>query len=98
MATGAWYDPVSLPGEPHGVCVAGNPNMVTRDIGTSRLAQACTGQLCLAQVSPFDGEPPAGHGYDPPVIRTASVSESDPRPERSARCRSAVRGSYAVLL
>ncbi len=66
MATGAWYDPVSLPGEPHAVCVAGNPNMVTRDVGTSRLAQACTGQLCLVQVTPFEGTPPAGHGYDPP--------------------------------
>ena len=66
MATGAWYDPVPLPGEPHAVCVAGNPNMVTRDVGTSRLAQACTGQLCLVQVTPFVGEPPAGQGYDPP--------------------------------
>jgi biotin/methionine sulfoxide reductase len=68
MATGAWYDPVSLPGEPHPVCVAGNPNMVTHDIGTSRLAQGCTGQLCLVQVTPFTGEPPAGHGYAPPPL------------------------------
>jgi len=66
MATGAWYDPVPVPGEPYPVCVAGNPNMVTRDIGTSRLAQACTGQLCLVQVSPFEGEAPSGRGYDPP--------------------------------
>lgn len=70
MATGAWYDPVPVPGEPHEVCVAGNPNMVTRDVGTSRLAQACTGQLCLVQVSPFEGEPPSGHGYDPPESPT----------------------------
>lgn len=68
MATGAWYDPVSLPGEPHPVCVAGNPNMVTRDVGTSRLAQGCTGQLCLVEVTPFAGEPPAGRGYAPPPI------------------------------
>ena len=70
MATGAWYDPVPLPGEPYPVCVAGNPNMVTRDIGTSSLAQACTGQLCLVQVSRLDGAPPAGHGYDPPESPT----------------------------
>lgn len=70
MATGAWYDPVLLPGEPHPVCVAGNPNMVTRDIGTSRLAQGCTGQLCLVQVSRFDGAAPPGHGYAPPPIVT----------------------------
>jgi len=66
MATGAWYDPVSLPGERMPVCAAGNPNMVTRDVGTSRLAQACTGQLCLVQITPFAGDPPAGRGYDPP--------------------------------
>jgi biotin/methionine sulfoxide reductase len=71
MATGAWYDPVTVPGEPLPICVAGNPNMVTRDVGTSRLAQACTGQLCLVEVSPFAGTPPAGHGYDPPLTRSA---------------------------
>jgi biotin/methionine sulfoxide reductase len=68
MATGAWYDPVPLPDEPDPVCVAGNPNMVTRDIGTSRLAQGCTGQLCLVEVTPFMGEPPAGRGYAPPAM------------------------------
>jgi biotin/methionine sulfoxide reductase len=68
MATGAWYDPDTLPGEPLPIGVAGNPNMVTRDVGTSRLAQACTGQLCLVEVSPFSGTPPAGHGHDPPPI------------------------------
>jgi biotin/methionine sulfoxide reductase len=66
MATGAWYDPVTLPGESQAVCVAGNPNLVTRDIGTSRLAQGCTGQLCLVQVAPVTDVPPAGHGYAPP--------------------------------
>jgi biotin/methionine sulfoxide reductase len=66
MATGAWYDPVEIPGERYAVCAAGNPNMVTRDVGTSRLAQGCTGQLCLVQVEPFEGEPPSGHGYAPP--------------------------------
>ena len=69
MATGAWYDPVLLPGELDPVCVAGNPNMVTRDVGTSRLAQGCTGQLCLVQVSAFVGEAPAGHGYGPPPMQ-----------------------------
>jgi biotin/methionine sulfoxide reductase len=68
MATGAWYDPVSVPDEPYPVCAAGNPNMVTRDVGTSRLAQGCTGQLCLVQVSRFDGDAPTGRGYDPPTI------------------------------
>ena len=86
MATGAWYDPVPLPGEPHEVCVAGNPNMVTRDIGTSRLAQACTGQLCLVQVSRFEGEAPAGRGYDPPESPTPLTAAR--REHRLRRCPS----------
>jgi biotin/methionine sulfoxide reductase len=68
MATGAWYDPVEVPGERYAVCAAGNPNMVTRDVGTSRLAQGCTGQLCLVQIELFEGEPPSGHGYAPPSL------------------------------
>lgn len=68
VATGAWYDPVDIPGEVDGLCVNGNPNAVTRDIGTSRLAQGCIGQLCLVQVTKFDGEPPKGRGYGPPGI------------------------------
>jgi biotin/methionine sulfoxide reductase len=67
MATGAWYDPVTLSGEAQTVCVAGNPNLVTRDIGTSRLAQGCTGQLCLVQVTPVAEMPPVRHGYAPPL-------------------------------
>jgi biotin/methionine sulfoxide reductase len=58
--TGAWYDPVD------GLCVAGNPNSVTRDAGTSRLAQASTGQLCLVEVERFTGAIPAGRGHAAP--------------------------------
>jgi len=68
LPTGAWFDPVRITGEDRPVCGAGNPNMVTRDIGTSKLAQGCTGQLCLVQVERFDGDVPPGHGYDPPAV------------------------------
>ncbi|MBI4190539.1 MAG: molybdopterin-dependent oxidoreductase [Betaproteobacteria bacterium] len=68
VPTGAWYDPVDLRGEPEGLCVHGNVNTVTRNIGTSRLAQGCTGQLCLVQVERFRGHPPRGRGYGPPVL------------------------------
>lgn len=67
VPTGAWYDPVDIPGEPEGLCVHGNVNTVTRDVGTSRLAQGCTGQLCLVQVQRFEGNPPVGRGYGAPV-------------------------------
>ena len=34
LPTGAWYDPVD-PDEDKPLCVHGNPNVLTRDIGTS---------------------------------------------------------------
>jgi biotin/methionine sulfoxide reductase len=46
LSTGAWYDPAD-PAAETPFCVHGNPNVLTRDAGTSRLAQGCTGQLTL---------------------------------------------------
>jgi biotin/methionine sulfoxide reductase len=61
MATGAWYDP-----DETGLCRAGNPNVLTRDKGTSSLAQGPTAQTCLVDVERFEGEPPPVTAYDPP--------------------------------
>ncbi|WP_289628451.1 molybdopterin dinucleotide binding domain-containing protein, partial [Escherichia coli] len=48
LPTGAWYDPQGDDtDEP--LCVHGNPNVLTRDIGTSRLAQGCCGQVTTVQ-------------------------------------------------
>ena len=44
LSTGAWYDPED-PTADKPLCVHGNPNVLTRDAGTSKLAQGCTGQL-----------------------------------------------------
>src|SRR3954471_3691230 len=65
LATGAWYDPED-PSAETPFCVHGNPNALTRDAGTSRLAQGCTGQLCLVEIERFDGEPPPVRAFDPP--------------------------------
>ncbi len=65
LATGAWYDPED-PAADAPLCVHGNPNVLTRDIGTSRLAQGCTGQLCLVEIERFDGPPPPIKAFDPP--------------------------------
>src|SRR4051794_10262255 len=65
LATGAWYDPVD-PGAETPFCGHGNPNVLTRDAGTSRLAQGCTGQLCLVEIERFDGEKPPVRAFDPP--------------------------------
>ncbi|UXY11211.1 molybdopterin-dependent oxidoreductase [Kosakonia sp. ML.JS2a] len=55
LPTGAWYDPVDpLAARP--LCRHGNPNVLTRDIGTSSLGQGCSGQITVVQVSLFTGD------------------------------------------
>ena len=65
LPTGAWYDPDDAQSE-SALCVHGNPNVLTRDAGTSRLTQGCTGQLCAIQVERFTGNLPPIRAYDPP--------------------------------
>jgi len=72
LSTGAWYDPHDLGAEPP-FCVHGNPNVLTRDAGTSRLAQGCTGQLTLVEIERFDGPAPPVKAFDPPPGATPSV-------------------------
>ncbi len=46
MATGAWYTPQGRR------CIKGNPNVLTLDKGTSRLAQGPIAHSCLVEVQP----------------------------------------------
>jgi len=66
LPTGAWYDPVE-PGAVKPVCRHGNPNVLTRDIGTSSLAQGCTGQITVVKVRKFNGELPPMQAFIPPA-------------------------------
>ncbi|MDE2158422.1 MAG: molybdopterin-dependent oxidoreductase, partial [Burkholderiales bacterium] len=66
LPTGAWYDPED-PAARSPMCVHGNPNMLTRDVGTSSLGQGCSGQLTAVQVERWAGELPPIRAYDPPV-------------------------------
>ena len=68
IPTGAWYDPED-PDEDEPLCVHGNPNVLTRDVGTSALAQGCTGQLTTVQVERFEGNLPPIKAFDPPEVR-----------------------------
>ncbi len=68
LSTGAWYDPLD-PADPDSLCVHGNPNVLTPDIGTSSLSHGCTGQHVLVQIEKFDGAPAAGQG-----VRSARAS------------------------
>jgi biotin/methionine sulfoxide reductase len=65
LSTGAWYDPLD-PADPDAMCVHGNPNVLTFDRGTSRLAQGCAGQHALVEVEPWTGPLPPIRAYDPP--------------------------------
>jgi biotin/methionine sulfoxide reductase len=65
LSTGAWYDPED-PEAATPLCVHGNPNVLTRDAGTSRLAQGCTGQLSLIEIERFAGALPRIKAFDPP--------------------------------
>jgi biotin/methionine sulfoxide reductase len=65
LPTGAWYDPAD-PADPESMCVHGNPNVLTEDVGTSSLAQGCTGAHVLVEVEKYRGTPPLAH--EPPVL------------------------------
>ena len=69
LPTGAWFDPED-PAEDNSPCVHGNPNVLTRDVGTSSLAQGCTGQLTVVEVERFTGNLPPVRAHEPPVAAT----------------------------
>jgi predicted molibdopterin-dependent oxidoreductase YjgC len=45
LSTGTWYDP-----DADGNCRHGNPNVLTADLPTSQLSQACSGQHTLVEI------------------------------------------------
>ena len=72
LPTGAWYDPEDAD-EDNPLCVHGNPNVLTRDIGTSSLAQGCSGQLTTVQVERFGGNLPPIKTFDPPALHVMTA-------------------------
>jgi biotin/methionine sulfoxide reductase len=65
MPTGAWFDPVD-PSQPGSLEKHGNPNVLTRDQGTSRLAQGSSAHTCRVDIELFQGTPPPITCFDPP--------------------------------
>lgn len=61
IATGAWYDPDGV------ACRLGNPNTLTPDKGTSRLAQGPIAHSCLAEVEAAP-DAPAPRIFEPPEL------------------------------
>jgi hypothetical protein len=63
---GAWYDPLQ-PGLPGTLEKHGNPNVVTADKGTSRLAQSSVAQTVLVEVERCLDPPPVT-AFDRPAL------------------------------
>jgi biotin/methionine sulfoxide reductase len=64
MSTGAWLSPV--PDVEPLLCAAGNVNVLTRDVGSSRLSQGCTGSRVLVEIEKWHGPVPAIDVASPP--------------------------------
>jgi biotin/methionine sulfoxide reductase len=64
LATGAWYDPHT----PTGLERHGNPNVLTLDKGTSRLAQGSSAHTTLVEVEHAGENPPAVEAFEAPTI------------------------------
>ena len=58
LSTGAWFDPVVEAGANRALEKHGNPNVLTLDIGASKLSQGCVAQTCLVEIERFEGEAP----------------------------------------
>jgi biotin/methionine sulfoxide reductase len=53
LPTGAWFTPVGN----SGLEVAGNPNVLTLDVGTSAFGQGCSAHTCLVRVEAYADNP-----------------------------------------
>ena len=66
ISTGAWFDPLN-PGQAGSMDVHGNPNILTLDKGTSKLAQGPSAMSALVEVEVFEGELPPIKIFNPPL-------------------------------
>lgn len=67
IATGAWYDPQEG-GKPGTLEKHGNPNVVTMEIGTSKLSQSSVAQTALVDVEKYEASLPAVTAFEPPLF------------------------------
>ena len=67
ISTGSWYDPEE-PANIKSMCKHGNPNVLSPDIGTSKLAQGPAAHTCLVDVELYEGPPLIITAYEPPEI------------------------------
>ena len=68
MATGAWFDPAEAAGDPER---HGNPNVLTLDVGTSRLTQGPSALSALVEIERWTGAATPVRVHDTPRLATA---------------------------
>ena len=68
LPTGAWFDPEDSQVE-GSMDIHGNPNILTRDVGSSKLGQGCTAHSCLVDVEKYTGKLPPIRVFSLPDIR-----------------------------
>jgi biotin/methionine sulfoxide reductase len=81
MATGAWYA-----ADAKGLELAGNPNVLSLDVGTSRLTQGCAALSVLVEVERYAGKaplPPASSPVPGPAV--APARRATPRKSPATR-------------
>ncbi|MCA1512428.1 biotin/methionine sulfoxide reductase [Bradyrhizobium yuanmingense] len=70
LPTGAWFTPTGN----SGLEVAGNPNVLTLDIGTSQFGQGCSAHTCLVRVEPYAADRrDAFEAYQGTLVALAAV-------------------------
>ena len=67
LSTGAWLDPLDA-GDIGSLEKHGNPNVLTLDTGSSRLAQSCIAQSALVELERYQGDAPRITAYDTPAV------------------------------
>ncbi|HHW7579793.1 TPA: trimethylamine-N-oxide reductase TorA [Mannheimia haemolytica] len=69
LQEGAWYSP--LDESVGAIDTYGDPNTMTLDIGSSKLAQAVCANTCLVNIEKFVGQAPAPNGFNGAIEVTA---------------------------
>jgi biotin/methionine sulfoxide reductase len=66
LSCGAWYDPADAGEQPD--CLHGNPNVLTRDQGTSKLGQGPSSATALVEVERWTGPLKPVGAFAPPTV------------------------------
>nr|WP_241188395.1 molybdopterin-dependent oxidoreductase [Pseudohalocynthiibacter aestuariivivens] len=74
LPTGAWYDPIPS-GPEAGYCRHGNPNVLTKDFGTSALAQGPTPMTAMVEIVKAEGAPEPSPFSAPVKVKATEESQ-----------------------